>query len=288
MQNVKQKIMTLQKIRMKNKREFHSLSKSNISELISKLDTKNKFKYNKKINIQISNKRNSSFFLKPKKLRNFHLNLKKVDMTHINSIIEKFKSNRVLTKDMFSSEKKLPLNSINHCIYEFLFKEKDDEIEPKKNTSDALSEKMMKKFNRKTCNLLDKSLPFEISFSNNIHEYRNQIINNYVEGDKNQEVYKNNKLKYNSALSYLEERDEKKERNLIKNEKLFYKLRDKKIELLDYLLPKVPEKNNNIFLNKTNFNYYQKNYKNCKSLDNKSFEEQKSSKLLLSKLLQFL
>ena len=168
-----------------------------------------------------------------KKKKKTHL-LSVSDKINLKSILKNFQNNKLTIKSLYNIEKKFPLNSLTESNYLFLFtnynnkkKYKNVSINnittnPKLSKSSLLSLKMMKRFNHKANKLLEIEKMEGTKYSNNINEFRKQIINSY----KDSVVLKDlntGKVNYENALQLLEAAKEKRIKEAMEMEKEFYK-----------------------------------------------------------------
>ena len=229
---------------LNRKKSCLQIQTDNINLINKNIFTPSKLKRNKTTNFfYYNNKKDNS----QKKL------LSKEDKIKMNSIIQKFKKYKFTTKDLFEKDKNMLLNSIKKKnIFNFLFdkeekektnKNKNNLKQLKKASSLLISSSMVNKFNKKTFSILDSTFSKSIKFSKNIFSFRNQIINSYKDRDKYYESAEYSKNKYRDALDILDETEDKKIENLLKREKQFYKLKNKKMGLYGIVLDKEEEEN---------------------------------------------
>ena len=158
------------------------------------------------------------------------------DKIILKSIIKHFENNKLKTHSLYNLEKKYPLNSVTESNYFFLFsnyknkkrKNKKDIgktklINKSKISNSALiSYNMMKKFNDKTNKILEADKTEGTKFSNNINEFRKQIINSYKDSIILKDINKR-KINYDNAIKLLESENEKRIKKAFELEKEFYK-----------------------------------------------------------------
>ena len=175
----------------------------------------------------------NNLIISPKKEKN-HKKSKKnkflssSEKNKLRAILKNFIYNKLTTKSLLNIEKKLPLNSVTESNYLFFFtsnylnkkKYKNKKFifnntpEQKLSKSSLLSLNMMKKFNIRTNKLLESEKLEGTKFSNNINEFRKQIINSY----KDNIIIKNletGKINYENALQLLESIKEKRIKKVI-------------------------------------------------------------------------
>ena len=156
------------------------------------------------------------------------------DKLNLKSILKKFQNNQLTIKSLYNIEKKFPLNSLTESNYLFLFTNYNNKKKYKNvsinnittnmklSKSSLLSLKMMKRFNHKANKLLEVEKMEGTKYSNNINEFRKQIINSY----KDSVVLKDldaGKINYENALHLLEAAKEKRIKEAMELEKEFYK-----------------------------------------------------------------
>ena len=169
------------------------------------------------------------------------------------SIIKKFKNNKLATSELFNKEKQFPLNSINKSNFDFFIGEEEKNNKSKKyiknlkkSSSTLLTSSMVNKFNAKTSSILDIAFPNSLQFSKNISSFRKQILNSFVDQEDNLGYAKYSKNKYKNALDIFDETEDKKMKKILKNEKQFYKLKNKEIGLYEVVLDKEKENKEDI------------------------------------------
>ena len=156
------------------------------------------------------------------------------DKLNLKSILKKFQNNQQTIKSLYNIEKKFPLNSLIESNYLFLFTNYNNKKKYKNininnittnlklSKSSLVSLKMMKRFNHKANKLLEVEKIGGTKYSNNINEFRKQIINSY----KDSVVLKDlnaGKINYENALQLLEAAKEKRIKEAMELEKEFYK-----------------------------------------------------------------
>ena len=207
----------------------------------------NKFeKHNSK---SLGTKRRKSILDNNKNYKNLFINTKNDDENNIKNIkknnaltlsekirlktiIKNFENNKITTNSLYNQEKKFPLNSVTENNYFFLFsnykkKKNKTELNKSKNKSKIsksalISYKMMKKFNHRTNKILESDKSEETKYSNNINEFRKQIINSYKDSVILKDISKR-KINYDNAMKLLESANEKRIENALELEKEFYK-----------------------------------------------------------------
>ena len=294
-------ISNLKKYRLKHKSSIILSPNNDLSNSILKTPNKDKLYQTKKsLQIQPNNLtltiNNLFSFSTPKLKRNktanyLHYNVYKKKQEKItlskevkkklNSIIKKFKNNKLATNSLFNKEKKIPLNSMNKSNFCFLFNEEEKNNKNKQNiknikksASISLSSSMMNKFNNKTSSILDIACSNSSKFSKNLFSFRNQIINSYTDQDKNTNGIEFSKTNYKDALYILDETEDNKLKKTLKNEEQFYNLKNRKIGLYEIDLDKENNysyniQKNNSFKNLKNYQFfYGKNINNKNNIKN--------------------
>ena len=158
----------------------------------------------------------------------------------LKSILKNFEYNKLTTNSLYNREKNLPLNGVTESNYLFLFsdyknkkkKSKKDvdyiksNLHSKMSKSSLVSLRMMKKFNKRTSKLLEIEKFEGTKFSNNVNEFRKQIINSYKDSATFKDLYKR-KINYDNAMKLIESTKEKRIREAFELEKEFYKKKNK-------------------------------------------------------------
>ena len=305
-------ISNLKKYRFKHKKNITLSPTNDLSNSILKTQNKDKlYPAKKSLQIQPNNltfNNNLFSFSRPKLKRNKTTNyinyniyknekekitLSKEEKKKLNSIIKKFKNNKLATNGLFNKEKKIPLNSMNKSNFYFLINEEEKNNKNKQNIKNikksgsiSLSSSMMNKFNNKTSSILDIACSNRSKFSKNLFSFRNQIINSYTDQDKNTDGMEFSKTNYKDALYILDETEENKLKKTLKSEEKFYNLKNRKINLYEIDLDKENYysyniQKNNSFKNLKNYQFvYGKNIDNKNNIKNSTL----SSKTLNLKL----
>ena len=172
----------------------------------------------------------------------------------LKSILKNFEYNKLTTNSLINREKKTPLNSVTESNYLFLFsdyknkkkKNKKDvdyiksNLNSKISKSSLISLNMMKKFNKRTNRLLEVQKFEGTKFSNNVNEFRKQIINSYKDTSTFKDLYKR-KINYDNAMKLIESTKEKRIREAFELEKEFYKNKNCENPFLYEKTPSVSE-----------------------------------------------
>lgn len=220
-----------------------------LSEKISTKKAEKKFpnsKHNSMLLTQpthlILDRKKNNLFIDTKNASNNSKNTKKntfltlSDKIRLKSILKNFEYNQLTTNSLYNLEKKFPLNSVTETNYLFLFsdyknkkfKSKKDvdyinkNINSKISKSSLLSLNMMKKFNNRTNKLLEVEKIEGTKYSNNVNEFRKQIINSYKDSVILKDIGKR-KINYDNAMKLIEFNKEKRIKQAFELEKEFYK-----------------------------------------------------------------
>ena len=234
----------------------NSLTPNKVLKSLTKFDTSYKTKYSLYKNL--SNTTNNS---NNKKINYSNLNYK----SKVNDIIKQFDKNKNLTKNLFKKEKNLSLNSLNTTFYKALIDNKylnnsNDKIEQSK-----FAKNLIKKFNNKTIGLFKtKSIEKKTKFSNNVNEFRKQIINSFSDCNLNDNI-KTSKTDYQNAMNFFIEKDRQKILEAEYEEKQFYK-RKQQNEIFDNNLLNNEELKKN-YVNYKNNLYYNNYNENNENVD---------------------
>ena len=227
--------LTEENIKKSSKRNILSTSSSeNYKKSNIKINIKPKYNLKKakikfeNINTYYNSKDNSiSKKSKSNSLKNYNSksSLTEVDKRKIKSIIKGFKNNKVLTERLIEKEKILALNSVNNSNYSFLLNQTKNKLSRNKNRKllyrnqyDDFSSLMINKFNNKTFGILDPPIR-DPMYSTNLNYFRNQLINNFNEYNKNLEYARK---KYNDAMKIGEIHERKNIKKAFDLEKKFY------------------------------------------------------------------
>ena len=156
--------------------------------------------------------------------------LSKKDKKQLKLIIRNFDKHKVVTKELFSQEQKLRLNSINKTNYFFIMnhgkqnknsRNKGRKLIKRMNSTDYSSSSMIDKFNNKTAGILDASTPERI-FSKNLTKFTKQIINNFSDTIKIGKDLEFSVMKNKNAMKHLELIDNLYVKKAYETEKKFY------------------------------------------------------------------
>ena len=172
----------------------------------------------------------------------------------IKAILNSFEKNKLTTHSLYNLEKKYPLNSITENNYLFFFRDyKDKKRQSIKqlistgkanmSKSSLISLNMMKKFNNRTNKILEADKTEGTKFSNNINEFRKQIINSYKDSFVLRDLNKR-KINYDNAMNLLETNKEKRIQKAFELEKEFYKNKNSDTQYLldsNYIIPEIIE-----------------------------------------------
>ena len=147
-------------------------------------------------------------------------------------MIKNFNDNKIITKELFDLERNHPLNSLTKSSFRFLSDENHKYINKcrkKRNKNEEINKNflttsnMIVRFNNRANEILKNKSLKSIKFSKNKNEFRKQIINSYTDSEKKEKDINKNKLYYNDALNIFELFDEKKIKDALKLEEIFYK-----------------------------------------------------------------
>ena len=223
--------------------KIHTKSPENVSNNENGENRHNSLYLTGKSNLIISNGHNTP---KPKKYyinkendienrnRKQNNSLTLSDKLKLKLILKNFETNRLTTHSLLNLEKKFPLNSVTESNYLFLFRDninnKKKSIQKRINTnkkskiskSSLISMKMMKEFNDRTNKILEMDKTEGTKYSNNINEFRKQIINSYKDSIILKDLNKR-KINYDNAIKLLENTKEKRIKKAFELEKEFYK-----------------------------------------------------------------
>lgn len=170
-----------------------------------------------------------SSLINRKRVKN-KLYLSNEEKIQLKDIIKNFQENKITTMELYKLERNYPLNSITKSNFRFLSKEKNKTFYKNRKKGQKFeinkifltSSNMIGKFNHKTNQILENSVK-DLKFSKNINEFRKQIINSYSDYEKKIYEIKKKKLYYNQALNIFEECDEKRIKDALKMEEIFYR-----------------------------------------------------------------
>jgi len=220
----------------------NSLTPNKLLKSITKFDTSYKTKYSLYKNL--SNTTNNS------NNKNINFNYK----SKVKEIISQFDKNKNLTKNLFKKEKNLSLNSLNTTFYKALIDNKNLNNSNDKIQQSKFAKNLIKKFNNKTIGLFKiKSIEKKTKFSNNVNEFRKQIINSFSDCNLNDNI-KTSKTDYQNAMNFFIEKDRQKILEAEYEEEQFYK-RKKQNEIFDNNLINNEELKKN-YINYKNNLYY--------------------------------
>ena len=215
---------------LKNHKKHNSLS--SVENEIHFLDNnKNINNYNLFINTKNEYEKNDN------SIKQTNNTLTLTDKLRLKSILKNFEEHKLTTNSLYNLEKKYPLNSITESNYRFLFSDYKDKkqkykkdlnksININKNNniskSSLISLNMMKTFNDRTNKILEAAKIEGTKYSNNINEFRKQIINSYKDSIVLKDLIKR-KINYDNAIKLLESKKEKRIQKALELEKEFYK-----------------------------------------------------------------
>ena len=232
--------LVLSKIATKRNSLVSNNSKNNNSFSSINLDSKTK---TPQLNKKTKNKQKKTSLSLTNNLREqthkYQAKRKKLsisDKQELSSILSNFQKHKLLTQKLCQQEEKCPLNNLTESNYLFFFSNYKNRLSKKKGMKHLLynqeeidsmpnsckvSLDMMKKFNKKANKIFAEEKLEGIKFSNNINEFRKQIINSYRDKFRMDDITQD-KLNYDNALKLINRNQEKQIQKALELEKEFY------------------------------------------------------------------